>query len=119
MIVRQIHKSATMIPTFRTQGSPVHMEKPIHSRIQSTNAQMVIFLFCIILTLALFCFVYRISANSFPPSIVSAATIQFMKQKIARMRKRYENFHIFYLQKRLVSAEIIRGNTLYENFHIF
>lgn len=41
MIVRQIPKSATMILTSRTQGSPVHMEKPIHSRIQSTNAQMI------------------------------------------------------------------------------
>ena len=28
------------------------------------------------------------------------------------MRKLYENFHIFHLQKRLVSAETIRGNTV-------
>ena len=26
------------------------------------------------------------------------------------MRKLYENFHIFYFQKRIVSAETIRGN---------
>jgi hypothetical protein len=28
------------------------------------------------------------------------------------MRKLYENFHIFYFQKRIVSAETIRGNTV-------
>ena len=40
-------------------------------------------------------FEYRISENSFLPSIVSAATIQFMKQiKIAIMRKLYEKIHI-------------------------
>ena len=35
-----------------------------------------------------------------------------MKWKSALMRKLYENFHIFYLQKRIVSAEAIRGNTV-------
>ena len=55
---------------------------------------------------------YHISANSFLPSIVSVATIQFMKKKIAIMRKLYENFHIFHFQKRIVSAETIRGNTV-------
>jgi hypothetical protein len=28
------------------------------------------------------------------------------------MRKLYANFHIFYFQKRIVSAETIRGNTV-------
>ena len=28
------------------------------------------------------------------------------------MRKLYENFHIFHFQKRIVSAETIRGNTV-------
>ena len=37
---------------------------------------------------------YRISANSFPPSIVFAATYEV------------KNFHIFHFQKRIVSAEI-------------
>ena len=37
--------------------------------------------------------------NSFPHSIVFAATIQFMKQKIAIMRKLYENFNIFTFKK--------------------
>ena len=29
------------------------------------------------------------------------------------MQKLHENFHIFHFQKRLVSAETIRGNTVY------
>jgi hypothetical protein len=29
------------------------------------------------------------------------------------MRKLYENFHIFHFQKRIVSAETIRGNTVF------
>ena len=28
------------------------------------------------------------------------------------MQKLYENFHIFYFQKRIISAETIRGNTV-------
>jgi hypothetical protein len=28
------------------------------------------------------------------------------------MRKLYENFHIFHFQKRIVSAETVRGNTI-------
>ena len=31
------------------------------------------------------------------------------------MRKLYENFHIFYFQKRIVSAETILGNTVFYN----
>ena len=30
------------------------------------------------------------------------------------MQKLYENFHIFYFQKRIVSVETIRGNTVYK-----
>ena len=44
------------------------------------------------------------------PRMVSAVTIQFIK--IAIMQKLYENFHIFHFQKRIVSAETIRGNTV-------
>ena len=32
--------------------------------------------------------------------------------KIAIKRKLYEKFHFFYFQKRIVSAETIRGNTV-------
>ena len=58
-----------------------------------------------------------ISANSFLPQIVhpwivSGANIQFMNQKIAIMRKLYDNFHIFHFQKRIVSSKTIRGNTI-------
>ena len=38
---------------------------------------------------------------SFPPSIVSAATIQL------------KNFHIYHFQKRIVSVETIHRNTVY------
>ena len=31
------------------------------------------------------------------------------------MPKLYENFHIFHFQKRIVSAETIRGNTVFKN----
>ena len=53
-----------------------------------------------------------ISTNSFLPWIVSTATIQFMKEKIAIMRKLYENFHIFQFQKRIVSAKPVCGDTV-------
>ena len=40
------------------------------------------------------------------------------------MQKLYENFHILHFQKRIVSAETIRGNTVccqvcksFDNFH--
>ena len=35
------------------------------------------------------------------------------------MQKLYENFHIFHLQKRIVSAEYIRGNAVYKIRMIF
>ena len=54
-----------------------------------------------------------ISANSFLPLTVSAATIQFMKYKIAIMRKLYENFHISHFQKRIVSAKTNCRNTVF------
>ena len=38
--------------------------------------------------------------------IVSAKNILFMNKKIAIMWKLYENFYIFYLQKRIVSGKI-------------
>ena len=37
-----------------------------------------------------------------------------MMLKIAIMRKLYENFYIFHFQKRIVSAETIRGNMVFE-----
>ena len=49
VIIKSSNWKPPKILTSRTQGFPVHMEKPIHSRIQSTNAQMVIFVFYIIL----------------------------------------------------------------------
>ena len=55
---------------------------------------------------------YRNSRNSFPSSIVSTATIQFMNLRIAIMRKLYENFHIFHIQKK-----IFRGN--YRRIYVF
>ena len=33
------------------------------------------------------------------------------------MQKLYENFHIFYFQKRIVSAETIRGNMVFPIHH--
>ena len=62
-------------------------------------------------------FIYRISANSFLPWIVShfnsfRGNYSIYEVKIAIMQKLYENFHIFYFQKRIVSAETIRGNTV-------
>ena len=63
-------------------------------------------------------YVYRISANSFLPWIVSPLQyfprqlFNLLSKKISIMRKLYENFHIFHFQKRIVSAKTIRGNTV-------
>ena len=54
--------------------------------------------------------------NSFPPSIISAATVQFMKYKIVIIQKLYENFHILCFHKRIVSTENIRGSTEFTLF---
>jgi hypothetical protein len=35
------------------------------------------------------------------------------------MRKLYENFHVLHFQKRIVSAETIRGNTVFMKSFIF
>ena len=35
------------------------------------------------------------------------------------MRKLFKNFHIFHFQKRIVSAETVRGNTVFQNFIFF
>ena len=47
--------------------------------------------------------IYHISANSF-------RSIYYIKVKL--LRKLYENIYIFQPQKRIVSAETIRGNTV-------